>query len=714
MRICFFDPSGAAYRPEAAAAECLPDTRAMLCQLALTLARRGHEVRLVNRLRGFAPAAGIRLDDHLALEADFWRSQVFDAVVGIGPLAPLLALPTSAPRFYWQTDADTSLAFDWGESAALAGLILDDWGTLARLWTGRPWPQNRLHLLPSLAAPTFFGQPAQLGPDFELLSLAPDAADRTLLAELLPLLQRRFAGLSMRWLLPAESLRTVSPRPGLLLAPLPGERRLAATLARAHLVLQPGLGRPISSLRLVQALASGCRMLISGRGLGSGWADLTLRVPLGDGQAFAAALARELACWQRDPQAWLQLREHQRGLLAARLDWPELARRWETRLSFRPPVLVAPRPLRWAFYDTNHLDYTPASPETMPLGGSQAALCYLGRSLAARGHRVSLINSCPQPQSGLGLRHLDRRRMTPADWEDFDMIVSLNEFRPLLELNPPAGVPARRIYWNQHNPHVPGVEGLAAVAGELTTVFVSRWQQMAYQRCYGLHTGQVLANGCPPFYAPLPETPERWLGARPGPLTLVYSSTPNRGLRVLIALFPALRALFPGLRLQVFSSLRVYQAPAHEEANFADLYAECRRCEGVEYHGSVPQIQLAAALRRAHVLAYPNVYEETSCIAAIEAMAAGCQIVTSDLGALPETTAGFAELVPFDFDLQIFGRRYFDALCPALRQWYERPLALAQRLEAQSRYALERHSWEQLAQAWETLAGGLMASSAAG
>src|SRR5205085_11659760 len=64
------------------------------------------------------------------------------------------------------------------------------------------------------------------------------------------------------------------------------------------------------------------------------------------------------------------------------------------------------------------------------------------------------------------------------------------------------------------------------------------------------------------------------------------------------------------------------------------------------YRGSVPQTELAKSLRRASVLAYPNTFAETGCIAAMEALAAGLLVVSSDLGALPETCEGWGRLVP--------------------------------------------------------------------
>ncbi|MFQ5769638.1 MAG: glycosyltransferase, partial [bacterium] len=58
---------------------------------------------------------------------------------------------------------------------------------------------------------------------------------------------------------------------------------------------------------------------------------------------------------------------------------------------------------------------------------------------------------------------------------------------------------------------------------------------------------------------------------------------------------------------------------------------------GVIMHGSVGQRQLTAELTKCKVLAYPNIFPETCCTAAMEALAAGCAVVTSQLACMAET-----------------------------------------------------------------------------
>ena len=73
-----------------------------------------------------------------------------------------------------------------------------------------------------------------------------------------------------------------------------------------------------------------------------------------------------------------------------------------------------------------------------------------------------------------------------------------------------------------------------------------------------------------------------------------YTSTPFRGLDLLVHVFPAIRKEIKGTTLRVYSSMAVYQnSGENDEAQFGPLYELCRETPGVEYVGSIPQQELA-------------------------------------------------------------------------------------------------------------------------
>ena len=101
------------------------------------------------------------------------------------------------------------------------------------------------------------------------------------------------------------------------------------------------------------------------------------------------------------------------------------------------------------------------------------------------------------------------------------------------------------------------------------------------------------------------------------------------------------------------------------------------------------------------MLAYPNHFAETSCIAAMEAMAAGSLVVTSDLGALRETTAGFAKLLPIGDDWLGYSDRFVDEVVDALGEFEEQTEKINDHLRRQVAYCNAECTWAKRADEWE-------------
>ena len=123
---------------------------------------------------------------------------------------------------------------------------------------------------------------------------------------------------------------------------------------------------------------------------------------------------------------------------------------------------------------------------------------------------------------------------------------------------------------------------------------------------------------------------------------LIYHSTPNRGLDILIKVYEELVPVFLNngiyIHLDVYSSFRIYNRPdLHLDKPYYELYKKIHNHPHMTYHGSVPNNEIRNALMNSHIFAYPSTYYETSCLCLIEAMSAGCLCVHSSYGALPET-----------------------------------------------------------------------------
>ena len=70
-------------------------------------------------------------------------------------------------------------------------------------------------------------------------------------------------------------------------------------------------------------------------------------------------------------------------------------------------------------------------------------------------------------------------------------------------------------------------------------------------------------------------------------------------------------------------------------------------------------------------MAYPSIYEETSCLTLIEACSAGCLSVIPNLGALPETGANFPWMYGFEEDPEKHAQVHGHILGRAIKHFWD-------------------------------------------
>jgi len=133
-------------------------------------------------------------------------------------------------------------------------------------------------------------------------------------------------------------------------------------------------------------------------------------------------------------------------------------------------------------------------------------------------------------------------------------------------------------------------------------------------------------------------------------IKLIYTSTPWRGLAILMRTVEMLNEKRKDFEVDIYSSTLLYGSNFDElnKKKYQSLFDKCREIPNINYKGLVSNEEVKQALMKSHILAYPCIFEETSCLAAIEAMAAGCKVVTTNYGALPETCGRFARYICFE------------------------------------------------------------------
>ena len=181
-------------------------------------------------------------------------------------------------------------------------------------------------------------------------------------------------------------------------------------------------------------------------------------------------------------------------------------------------------------------------------------------------------------------------------------------------------------------------------------------------------------------------------------LRLLYQSRPERGIDYLIApgaIMDQLAERRPEAKLYVCG---YDNYPEHMRQYYDQVYGRCRAMPNVEVVGHLGKAELAAFQRSCDVLVYPGEFEETSCITAMEAQAAGLPMIASKTGALSETCGPGARLVPLRDD-----RCNVLAFVEFLHR--TKPADLERMRRQQLEIARERLGWQKSAAALDAIIG---------
>lgn len=178
---------------------------------------------------------------------------------------------------------------------------------------------------------------------------------------------------------------------------------------------------------------------------------------------------------------------------------------------------------------------------------------------------------------------------------------------------------------------------------------------------------------------------------------LIYTSSPDRGLDILLLMWPDILKKFPDATLdfaygwEVFDQVVVGNA---ERLQWKAQIVEACKQKGIKDHGRIGKAELQKLRKQAGIWAYPTYFNEIFCMNAIEGQIEGVVPVVMDKGSLKEVVGG-GVLVKGDIyqkDVQQAYLKELLALMGDSKRWNEESKKV--------REFAKQFTWAKTAKAW--------------
>lgn len=333
--------------------------------------------------------------------------------------------------------------------------------------------------------------------------------------------------------------------------------------------------------------------------------------------------------------------------------------------------------------------WDPTTPNKKGIGGSETAAIEMAKNLAALGYAVKVYAEASGNWDGVEYIHHSNFRGAICD-------VFISSRAPWA-VEQFGGVNANlKLLWVHDihcGPNEPNIQRWLYQYDRI--LCLSEWHKGFFLQCYPSvyqDTVIVTRNGI---------DPARFSDAVQKENRMVFSSSPNRGLPTLLHNLEYIKQRVPDVHLDIFYGFDTWETMARNRGATQELeeiekykrgIEEAVKRGGVTFHGKRPQQEIAKAYLRAKVWGYPTEFPETSCITAMEAMAAGCVPVCTRFAALGETVKHGVLIDPGPG----YGEKFVNECVRLLiDESYRIPLAQDGR-----RWAMESLSWSHLALEW--------------
>jgi UDP-glucose:(glucosyl)LPS alpha-1,2-glucosyltransferase len=234
-------------------------------------------------------------------------------------------------------------------------------------------------------------------------------------------------------------------------------------------------------------------------------------------------------------------------------------------------------------------------------------------------------------------------------------------------------------------------------------VYCGQWQMNAYQQLLGIpqtHHTCVIDTAIEPIQNIVKGDPNE-------ELRIVYTSTPQRGLELLVPVFEELCKHHKNIKLEIFSSFKIYGWEGADD-RFKELFDHCKNNPNIIYHDYAPNEVVREAISKAHIFAYPSIWMECNSRSLIEAMSAKCICVHPNFGGLVDTSGGLTVQYQWDADKNKHANLFFNILSDTINKIRATPSDMENYTGFIKTYTDFRFNWDRISGQWNSLLGSLV------